>query len=97
MDRKCAFVLVWWLRHVQWSSLPIQAQARGKRLPELQKACGLMGPLVIIEERRALGVKINRGPTRLAPSGERRYDKSQRYDKFPAIFFFFKQKTAYEI
>ena len=26
----------------------------------LQKACGLMGPLVIIEERRALGVKISR-------------------------------------
>jgi hypothetical protein len=44
----------------QWSSLPIQAQARGKSLPELQKACGLIGPLVIIEERRALGVKISR-------------------------------------
>jgi hypothetical protein len=44
----------------QWSSLPIQAQARGKSLPELQKACGLMGPLVIIEERRALGVEIKR-------------------------------------
>jgi hypothetical protein len=44
----------------QWSSLPIQAQARGKSLPELQKACGLMGLLVTIEERRALGVKISR-------------------------------------
>jgi hypothetical protein len=44
----------------QWSLLSIQAQARGKSLPELQKACGLIGPLVIIEERRALGVKISR-------------------------------------
>jgi hypothetical protein len=38
----------------QWSSLPIQAQAqaRGKSLPELQKACGLMGLLVIDSSQR---------------------------------------------
>jgi hypothetical protein len=37
--------------HGQCSSLPIQAQARGKSLPELRKACGLPGLLVIIDER----------------------------------------------
>jgi hypothetical protein len=36
-------------RSKQWSSLPVQAQARGKSLPELRKACGLPGLLVIIE------------------------------------------------
>ena len=35
----------------QWSSLPVQAQARGKSLLELRKACGLTGLLVIIDER----------------------------------------------
>jgi hypothetical protein len=44
---------------VQWSSLPVQAQARGKSLPELRKACGLTGLLVSTEER-ALGARISR-------------------------------------
>jgi hypothetical protein len=35
----------------QWSSLSVQAQAQGKCLPELRKACGLTGLLVITEER----------------------------------------------
>ena len=35
----------------QWSSLPVQAQARGKSLPKLRKTYGLTGLLVITEER----------------------------------------------
>ena len=34
---------------IQWSSLPIQAQARGESLPKLRKACGQTSLLVITE------------------------------------------------